>query len=218
MTLSGLFSEAVSSGRRVVLISFALLAGSLPLRSSADCLISGSSEFCAGSTNTFLAEPSITDSEFTYSWSISNNAAQAVFLGDTHSASVQVSGSTNGNFALYCTISASESSETCTTNIIVHSLTTSSLFSDQTVCSNASPFFSTQPAGGGPFTFVWRKDGELLSWATTNSITVSNVSAGDVGEYANKVRHQSKGGRGHQIGDANSGERSSAGDYRVFKL
>src|SRR6185503_974594 len=97
--------------------------------------INGPAELCQGTTNTYLASSSI--AEPGYTWFLTNNTAQATLIGATDSASVQVASGTNGTFDLYCIVTDGEVFESCTTNIVVPAFITSSLLSDQTVCSNA---------------------------------------------------------------------------------
>src|ERR1044072_861564 len=105
MTLSGLFSEAVSCGHRAILLSLFALTGSLPFSSNAACLIEGLSQRTAGTTKTYFVSSRF-ESVSSYQWAISNNTAQASLIGATNSDSVQVSTATNGAFDLYCVITS----------------------------------------------------------------------------------------------------------------
>src|SRR5205814_10137448 len=44
--------------------------------------------------------------------------------------------------------------------------------------------FSTTPLGTGPFSFIWRKDGNILGGQTSSSFNIGSVSSGDVGLYS----------------------------------
>src|SRR5206468_5251249 len=55
---------------------------------------------------------------------------------------------------------------------------------NQTNCPGTSATFSTTPQGSGPFSFVWRKDGNILSGQTGSSFSIGSVSAGDAGTYS----------------------------------
>jgi len=99
---------------------------------------------------------------------------------------VQVSGITNGAFDLYCTITSGTDSESCIISVVANSSVSSTL-ANQIACLGEWPFFTTQPAGDGPFTYVWRKDGELLSWATEHFISITNATTENAGEYCVEV-------------------------------
>ena len=47
--------------------------------------------------------------------------------------------------------------------------------------------FVTTVAGSGPFSYVWRKSGVLMSAQTTNALTITNVAPSDVGIYTVEV-------------------------------
>src|SRR5439155_26307122 len=54
----------------------------------------------------------------------------------------------------------------------------------QTNCPGTPAFFSTTPSGSGPFSFVWRKDGGLLSLETNNSLALPSVASTNAGSYS----------------------------------
>jgi uncharacterized repeat protein (TIGR01451 family) len=53
-------------------------------------------------------------------------------------------------------------------------------------CPGSTATFTTTPAGTGPFTFAWRKDGVPLG-ETSGTLTIVGVSAGDVATYCVEV-------------------------------
>ena len=53
---------------------------------------------------------------------------------------------------------------------------------DQVVCSGSTVVFSTVASGTGPFSYMWFKDGNVLS-ETGSALTLNNVTAGDAGIY-----------------------------------
>ena len=57
----------------------------------------------------------------------------------------------------------------------------------QTTCPGSSATFSTAASGGGPFSYVWKKDGVVLAGATGSSFTTNNVSAASAGIYTVEV-------------------------------
>src|SRR5206468_3632301 len=67
---------------------------------------------------------------------------------------------------------------TVLTNVSATSLTS------LTNCPGTTATFSTTPSGTGPFSFVWRKDGNILNGQTSSSFSIGSVSAGNVGTYS----------------------------------
>src|SRR5262249_36054857 len=53
----------------------------------------------------------------------------------------------------------------------------------QQACLGSSITFSVVAAGGGTLTYQWRKDGNDVSGATSASLTINPVGAGDAGSY-----------------------------------
>ena len=60
---------------------------------------------------------------------------------------------------------------TNTGTLTVHPPTTATPLADQTLCFGRTATFSTTPAGTGPFSFLWRKNGLVLAGQTNNSLT-----------------------------------------------
>src|SRR5204862_290762 len=53
-------------------------------------------------------------------------------------------------------------------------------------CPGTSASFSTVASGTGPFSYVWKHDGTVLS-ETSDTINLSNVSSSDAGVYTVEV-------------------------------
>src|SRR5439155_1408371 len=53
-----------------------------------------------------------------------------------------------------------------------------------TQCPGTTATFSTAPLGSGPFSFVWRKNGNILSGQTGSSFSIGSVSNTDTGTYS----------------------------------
>lgn len=53
-----------------------------------------------------------------------------------------------------------------------------------TVAAGGTASFSVSPGGPGPFSFQWRKNGTVLSGATSSFCTLANVQAADAGQYS----------------------------------
>ena len=71
--------------------------------------------------------------------------------------------------------------------LMVRSLTTASAISSATRCTGDSVTFSTIAAGTGPFTYRWRKNGNVISGETNAALSFSSVSTNDTAAYAVEV-------------------------------
>jgi subtilisin-like proprotein convertase family protein len=71
--------------------------------------------------------------------------------------------------------------------LTLYNPTTATALSGQTNCFGRNATFSTSASGTGPFTYVWRKDGVVIEGESSNSITVANLKASDVGTYTVEV-------------------------------
>src|SRR5438309_9567178 len=189
MTLFASFAGGTSWGRRLLLILAFFAAGLLTPTTRADCLISGPDVVCTGVTNIYVASPSFTNSNLSYSWAVTNISTNAVFIYGTNLASVEFISMDAGTFALQCTITEGTNSETCVTNITVASRTSSSPLADQTACPLSTVTFTTVPfTSGSPlYTHVRRKSGTTIPGATTNSLTLSEISDADAGTYCVEI-------------------------------
>ena len=71
--------------------------------------------------------------------------------------------------------------------VTINQNVSSSALTDLAVCQGAPATFSTTPAGTGPYTYVWRKDGAVLSGESQNSLTIASADLGDTGTYSVEV-------------------------------
>ncbi|MGZ5528491.1 MAG: beta strand repeat-containing protein, partial [Limisphaerales bacterium] len=71
--------------------------------------------------------------------------------------------------------------------ITINQNVSSSALTDLVVCQGAPAIFSTTPAGTGPYTYVWKKDGAVLSGETHNSLTIASADLGNAGTYSVEV-------------------------------
>ncbi|MBC8086842.1 MAG: VWA domain-containing protein [Phycisphaerae bacterium] len=77
-----------------------------------------------------------------------------------------------------------------TTNTAVLSISTNAVvatLSNQTHCAGDTAVFAAEVIGEGPFAFIWKKAGEVISNATTSVLTLINVSPADGGLYTVEV-------------------------------
>jgi len=66
-------------------------------------------------------------------------------------------------------------------------LTTAVGPTNQVATPGDSVTLTTLAGGTPPFSYLWKKDGQVLSGANGNSITLSSMSLGDIGQYAVEV-------------------------------
>ncbi len=71
--------------------------------------------------------------------------------------------------------------------VTINQNVSSSALTDLVVCQGAPAIFSTTPAGTGPYTYVWKKDGAVLSGETQNSLTIASADLGNAGTYSVEV-------------------------------
>lgn len=109
-----------------------------------------------------------------------------------------ITGATNGSYtiapvsgadtATYCVIvtGACNNVTNCAT-LTVKSSTSATSLPNMTKVVGQSATFSTAPSGTGPFTFMWFRDGAMISGASTSSLTLANLTLADSGQYCVKV-------------------------------
>jgi subtilisin-like proprotein convertase family protein len=74
--------------------------------------------------------------------------------------------------------------------LTINAPTAASPLANQTACFGQTAIFSTTPAGLGPFTFVWRKNGALVAGQSGNALTLAHVKASDAATYRVEVTGQ----------------------------
>lgn len=138
---------------------------------------------CTGDLISFVTTPSGTG-PFRFAWRKDGQ----VITSATNSSLVlsNVSVSNDGTYAVE--VSGACNSVTNTAVLVVRALTTATALVDATRCAGESVTFSTVPGGTGPFTFLWRKDGAVLSSETNSSLTIANVATSHAGLYSVEVR------------------------------
>ena len=137
---------------------------------------------CPGTTAVFSTTPSGTG-PFTFVWTKDG----APVAGSTTS-SITINNVETADAGTYCVevTGACGSVTNCGTLTVNQSLIASSL-SSLDLCPGSTAVFTTAFSGTGPFTFVWKKDGNVVSGATTNTLTITNVQSSDVGTYCVEV-------------------------------
>lgn len=154
------------------------------VRSPPSCPITGPTNVCAGTTNVFFAS---TDFGTNFLWRITNNTSGAFIVGLSNRTNVTVASGTGGSFLLQILVGSNFLSSVCEKLVTVVSNTTSAGPTNVALCTPSDVTFTTTPSGAGPFTFVWRRNGTLISGATSNSLTISNAMPANSGTYCVEV-------------------------------
>ncbi|MGZ5565610.1 MAG: hypothetical protein ACXWKG_01240 [Limisphaerales bacterium] len=168
LTNAGLYSVEVSGTCNTVTNT-----ATLTVRTNVTVASLGTLICCGGQSAAFKASPKGT-SPFSYRWrkngilmsgqSTSNLLLNAVTANDAGTYTVEVTALCN--------------SATNTGLLLVGVPTTTTSMADQTHCPTETAVFTTTPTGAGPFTFDWRRDGELLDGETNNTLTIPKLPAG----------------------------------------
>ncbi len=146
----------------------------------------GPATVCVGTTNFFFVTTDATNG--IYAWSVgTNNSAGAVLIGDTNTVSVGVLVAGSGEFTLDCLVDIGATNELATTNVLVPALISGSGLTNQLACAGDIVVFAVTVAGGPSYSVLWRKDGDVLAGATTETLTLTNVAVADAGTYCVEV-------------------------------
>jgi hypothetical protein len=94
-----IYNENLRRVSRVISFFIVIFAA---FAASANSFVAGPNPVCLGTTNTFSVN--ITETPDGYSWSISTNTANAVLLGSTNHATVDVRATNGGMFTLECLV------------------------------------------------------------------------------------------------------------------
>jgi len=139
---------------------------------------------CSGGVATF-ATTATGAGPFTYVW---RKDAQ-LLVGETN-ASLTIDPVTEGNAGTYSVeVFGACNTVTNTATLAVLSATTATPLADRAHCVGDTATFATTPSGTGPFTFVWRKNGGLLS-ETNGALSFLISSTDDAGVYSVEVAGQ----------------------------
>jgi subtilisin-like proprotein convertase family protein len=137
---------------------------------------------CPGDSAVFNTVASGTG-PFSYVWRKNGN----LLSGETKN-SLTISSVTSANAGLYsvevsgtCTIVTNSASLTVNTNVSATAL------SDAIVCPGSTTTFSTVASGTGPFGYVWKKNGNIISGQTTSALTLAQVTTNDSATYTIEV-------------------------------
>lgn len=162
---SGLYSVEVSGPCNTVTNS-----ATLNVRTNVTVPSLGTLFACPGQSTTLKATPSGTG-PFNYRWrknailisgqSASNLVFNSVTTNDSATYTVEVTGSCNSatNFGI----------------LAVGVKTSTTPMADEVHCPAETAIFTTTPTGAGPFTFAWRRDGQLLDGETNDTLVIPNL-------------------------------------------
>ena len=133
---------------------------------------------CVGGTATFTV--GVTGSPVSYQW----YKGSALLTGRTTNSLVLANVAT-GDAATYSVV-VSGGCGTVQTNsatLSVNASTTTSPLESLVRNVGDTALFTTTPSGTGPFTYVWKKNGVIISVQTSNILVLSNLGYGDEGTY-----------------------------------
>ena len=107
----------------------------------------------------------------------------SVLPGQTN-ASVTLTNLSPVNAGTYSVeVSGTCRSVTNSASLVVNTNTTASALTNQTRCAGVTATFTTTASGTGPFSYVWRKNGNLLS-ETSGTLSFASVLTSDAGTYS----------------------------------
>ena len=137
---------------------------------------------CPGQTATFSTVASGTGL-FGYVWKKDG----VVIVGETtNSLSVtSVTAANAGSYTVEVTVICTSVTNSAT--LTVNENISSSASTEAVVCQGRSATFSTEPTGTGPYSYVWKQNGNVLSGATTNTITIASADLVNAGTYTVEV-------------------------------
>src|SRR5205814_3524439 len=171
---AGIYSVVVTDPCRAVTNS-----ASLTILTTIGATALSSLTNCPVTSATFSTTPS-GSGPYSFVWRKDGN-----ILGGQTSSSFNIGSVSSGDVGTYSvTVSGACGSVTNSASLTVLVNAGATALTSLTNCPGTSATFSTTPLGSGPFSFVWRKDGNILSGQTGSSFSIGSVSAGDAGTYS----------------------------------
>ena len=107
--------------------------------------------------------------------------------GQTNSTLVLTALTTNASGTYAVEVSGPCGSFTNSATLAVLQPTMITAMGNQVRCAGANVTFLTFASGGGPFSYVWRKNGEVIPGRTNFSLPLSGVTAADTATYTVEV-------------------------------
>src|SRR5258706_21982 len=151
----------------------------------AGCFSAAPDSICIGATNTYSVVPPV--SATSYTWTLTSDTAGTTFVGVTNTDTIQLVAAAGGSFSIQCAVTSGTNVLTCATNVTVLQPLSITPLTNQTVCPASSVTFSTAASGGGTLAFQWKKNGDPISGATTDTLTLTNVTPADTGDFSIEV-------------------------------
>ena len=137
---------------------------------------------CPGTTASFSTVASGTG-PITYAW-----FKNGTLLPGQTTASLVLTGLTLSDAGTYTVVvTGACGSVTNAATLTVNSTTTASPMADQVRAPGETVVFTTTASGTGPFTYVWKKNGSVISGQTGNSLTLTNLAYASAGLYTVEV-------------------------------
>jgi hypothetical protein len=119
-------------------------------------------------------------------WKIDGNAVSVgvTTTSTTSAISINPSSLSAGTHTVSVTATNNCGTDTKSSTLIVKSNVAATSLAGADVCLGAAVSFSTTASGTGPFTYVWEKDGQILSGETGSSLAIASAGANDAGTYS----------------------------------
>jgi hypothetical protein len=137
-----------------------------------------SQEVCAGGSAAFSV--SATGSSLTYQW---RKAGVAIAGATASSYTISPVAATNaGSYDVVVTGNCGSTNSAAAT-LTVDASTTASPLINQTANPGGTAVFTTTASGAGPFSYVWKKNGTVITGQTGSSLVLTNLGYADEGTY-----------------------------------
>jgi hypothetical protein len=143
-----------------------------------------SSTNCPGTAASLKTSPSGAG-PFSFQWLRNGTLLE----GETNSV-LNVPSLTGAEEGTYCVIvsgACNRVTNCATLTLNTHTNIAATPLTDQQVCPGLDATFQTTASGDGPFGFVWRRNGIVISGQSSRSLTINRVTAADAGIYSVEV-------------------------------
>ena len=173
---AGLYSVVVSGSCNSVTNS-----ATLAVSTATTATTFGSQTNCPGSTITFSTAASGTG-PFAFVW----KRGVSVLSGQTNT-SITLTNISSANAGIYSVeVSGACRSVTNSASLVVNTNTTASALTNLTRCAGVAASFNSAASGTGPFSYVWRKNGNLLA-ESSSTLSFPSLLSSDAGTYSVEV-------------------------------
>jgi len=149
--------------------------------------VAGPPSACPGATNSFASIGWPTNSSTAFAWTIGSNTAGAYLTTEATNSTVGIAATASGSYSLQVVAVSGSLMAGASKNVTVLVPVAATPLTDQVNCAGSSAAFSTVASGDGPFSYVWRKGGVILTNETSPALVLTNLGANDAAEYCVEV-------------------------------